>query len=53
MDYFGSHSTPMGGARGRVDAMIAALEAKKAEGVLYAHGFHYFKLQGSSVLCSN
>ena len=53
MDYFGSNATPMGGAGGRVDAMIAALEAQKAESVLHAHGLITFKLQGCLILCSN
>jgi hypothetical protein len=32
MDTFGSNATPMGGAAGRADAMIGAVEAKMAEG---------------------
>jgi len=36
----------MGGASGRVDAMIAAVEARKAEGVLHAHGSYYFQTAG-------
>jgi hypothetical protein len=43
MDYFGSNATPMGGSAGRADAMIAAVEAQKAEGVLHVHGFYYFQ----------
>ena len=46
MDYFGSNATPMGGSAGRADAMIAAVEAQKAEGVLHAHGFYYFQTAG-------
>ena len=33
MDSFGSNATPMGGAAGRTDAMIGAVEGQKAEGV--------------------
>ena len=33
MDSFGSNATPMGGAAGRTDAMIGAMEEQKAEGV--------------------
>ena len=43
MDYFGSNATPMGGSAGRGDAMIAAVEAQKAEGVLHIHAFVYFQ----------
>ena len=39
MNFFGSNATPMGGAAGRVDAIIGALEAQKAEGVLHMHAF--------------
>ena len=41
MDYFGSNATPMGGSSGRADAMVAAVEAQKAEGVLHIHAFIY------------
>ena len=43
MDFFGSNATPMGGAAGRGDAMIAAIEAQKAEGVLHIHALLYFQ----------
>ena len=35
MDEFGSNATPMGGCMGRADALVGAIEAQKAEGVLY------------------
>eukprot|EP00974_Lingulodinium_polyedra_P067123 6494814-Lingulodinium_polyedra.AAC.1 len=35
MDSFGSSATPMGGAAGRADGMVGAVEAQKAEGVLH------------------
>ena len=41
--FFGSNATPMGGSAGRGDAMIAAVEAQKAEGVLHIHAFVYFQ----------
>ena len=41
MDAFGSNATPMGGAAGRADAMVGAVEAQKAEGVLHVHAFLY------------
>ena len=44
MDYFGSNATPMGGSSGRADAMIAAVEAQKAEGVLHIHAFIYIQM---------
>jgi hypothetical protein len=37
MDVFGSNATPMGGSAGRADALIGAVEAQKAEGVLHLH----------------
>ena len=37
MDIFGSNATPMGGSAGRGDALIGAVEAQKAEGVLHLH----------------
>ena len=45
MDYFGSNATATGGSMGRADAMIAAVEAQKAEGALHAHGFYYFNVR--------
>jgi hypothetical protein len=44
MDTFGSNATAMGGAAGRSDAMIGAVEAPKAEGVLHAHLFLYVQM---------
>lgn len=41
MDVFGSNWTPMGGSNGRADAMVGAVEAQKAEGVLHLHFFLY------------
>ena len=43
MDYFGSNATPMGGSAGRCDAMVGAIEAQKAEGVLHVHAFYFFQ----------
>ena len=43
MDRFGSNATPMGGSAGRADAMVSAVEAQKAEGVLHIHLFIYFQ----------
>ena len=34
----------MGGAAGRADAMVAAVEAQKAEGVLHVHLFVYLQM---------
>ena len=45
MDSFGSNATPMGGAAGRTDAMIGAVEAQKAEGVLHVHLFLYIQMR--------
>ena len=39
MDSFGSNATPMGGAAGRCDAMVGAMESQAADGVLHAHLF--------------
>ena len=44
MDAFGSNATPMGGSCGRADAMIGAVEAQKAEGVLHLHFFLYVQM---------
>ena len=38
-DIFGSNATPLGGSAGRGDAMVGAVEAQKAEGVLHLHLF--------------
>ena len=46
IDRFGSNATPMGGAAGRADAMVGAVEAQQAEGVLHLHLFLF--LQGAS-----
>ena len=39
MDSFGSNATPLGGAAGRCDAMVAAVESQAADGVLHVHLF--------------
>ena len=44
MDVFGSNGTPMGGSAGRADALIGAVEAQKAEGVLHLHFFIYLQM---------
>ena len=44
MDVFGSNATPMGGSAGRADAMIGAVEAQTAEGVLHLHLFLFLQL---------
>ena len=44
MDFFGSNGTPMGGSMGRADAMIGAIEAQKAEGVLHIHMFLFLQI---------
>jgi hypothetical protein len=44
MDTFGSNATAMGGAAGRSDAMVGAVEAQKAEGVLHVHLFLYVQM---------
>jgi len=43
IDSFGSNATPTGGAAGRADAVIGAVEAQKAEGVLHLHFFLYLQ----------
>ena len=43
MDIFGSNATPMGGSAGRADALVGAVEAQKAEGVLHLHMFLYLQ----------
>jgi hypothetical protein len=54
MDTFGSNATAMGGAAGRSDAMIGAVEAQKAEGVLHVHLFLYVQMITHSLgLCMN
>ena len=44
MDSFGSNATPMGGAAGRCDAMLGAVESQKADGVLHIHLFIYLQM---------
>ena len=44
MDSFGSNANAMGGSAGRADAMIGAVEAQKAEGVLHIHMFLYLQM---------
>ena len=44
MDAFGSNATPMGGGAGRCDAMVGAVEAQKAEGVLHLHMFLFLQM---------
>ena len=44
MDSFGSNATPMGGAAGRCDAMVVAVESQSADGVLHVHLFMYFQM---------
>ena len=44
MDMFGSNATALGGAAGRADAMIGAVEAQKAEGVVHVHLFLYIQM---------
>ena len=44
MDSFGSNATPMGGAAGRCDAMVAAVESQSADGVLHVHLFMYIQM---------
>ena len=50
MDSFGSNATPMGGAAGRCDAMVGAVESQSADGVLHVHLFLY--LQMAMQFCS-
>ena len=44
MDIYGSNATPMGGSAGRCDAIVGAVEAQKAEGVLHIHMYMYFQM---------
>ena len=46
MNCFGSNATAMGGAAGRVDAMVGAMEAQQAEGMLHMHAFIYPQMVG-------
>jgi len=43
-DIFGSNATPLGGSAGRGDAMVGAVEAQKAEGVLHLHLFLFIQM---------
>ncbi len=43
-DVFGSNATPMGGSAGRCDAVVGAVEAQKAEGVLHQHLFLFIQM---------
>ena len=44
MDSFWSNATPMGGAAGRCDAMVAAVESQAADGVLHVHLFMFVQM---------
>ena len=44
MDSFRSNATPMGGAAGRCDAMVAAVESQSADGVLHVHLVMYIQM---------
>ena len=44
MDSFGSNATPMGGSAGLCDAMVAAVESQKADGVLHVHLFIFLAM---------
>ena len=44
MDIYGSNATCMGGSLGRTDAIVGAIEAQKAEGVLHLHMFLYVQM---------
>ena len=44
MDIYGSNATPLGGSAGRSDAMVGAVEARKAEGVLHLHLFLFLQM---------
>ena len=44
MDTFSSNATPMGGAAGRFDAMVAAVESQAADGVLHVHLFMFIQM---------
>ena len=44
MDVYGSNATPMGGSAGRADALVGAVEAQKAEGVLHLHLFIFLQI---------
>ena len=44
MDTFVSNATAMGGAAGRCDAMVAAVESQAADGVLHVHLFMFIQM---------
>ena len=44
MDVYGSNATPLAGSAGRSDAMVGAVEAQKAEGVLHLHLFLFLQM---------
>ena len=44
MDRFGSCATATGGSLGRADALVGAVEAQKAEGVLHLHLFLFLQM---------
>ena len=44
MDTFGSNATAMGGAAGRCDAMVAAVESQAADGVLHVQLFMFIQM---------
>ena len=44
MDSFGSNATAMGGAAGRCDAMVGAVESQSADGVLHVHLFLFVQM---------
>ncbi len=46
MDIFGSNANPIGGSAGRFDALVGAVEAQKAEGVLHLHFFLSVRTNG-------
>ena len=50
MDTFGSNATPMGGAAGRCDAIVVAVESQEADRVLHVHLFMF--IQMAMQLCS-
>ena len=43
-DIFGSNAAPLRGSAGRCDAMVGAVEAQKAEGVLHLHFFLFLQM---------
>ena len=45
VDTIGSNATPMGGAAGRADAMVAAVEPQAADGVLHVHLFMFVQMK--------